>query len=65
VAAVTSVPPAGGTCPIIDLEILFSARYGREHEHFRSQRAAFENFPMTDEIARRAIDVQGLLAAGA
>jgi predicted nucleic acid-binding protein len=51
-----------GTCPIIDLEILFSARSGKEHDHFRAQREAFEYFPMTDEIARRAIEVQGLLA---
>ena len=51
-----------GTCPIIDLEILYSARNGPAHEHFRAQRVAFEYFPMTDEIARRAIDVQGLLA---
>ena len=50
-----------GTCPIVDLEILFSAR-GAEHVHFRRQREAFEYFPLTDEIARRAIDVQGLLA---
>jgi predicted nucleic acid-binding protein len=51
-----------GTCPVIDLEILYSARTGAEHDHFREQRAAFEYFPMTDEIARRAIEVQGLLA---
>jgi hypothetical protein len=51
-----------GTCPIIDLEILYSARTGTEHEHFRLQRAAFEHFPMTDEIALRAVEVQGLLA---
>jgi predicted nucleic acid-binding protein len=51
-----------GTCPIVDLEILFSARGGAEHVHFRRQREAFEYFPLTDEIARRAIDVQGLLA---
>jgi predicted nucleic acid-binding protein len=51
-----------GTCPIIDLEILYSARTGNEHEHFRAQRAAFEYFPMTDEIAQRAVEVQGLLA---
>jgi predicted nucleic acid-binding protein len=50
------------TCPIIDLEILYSARSGPEHDHFRSQRAAFEYLPMTDEIAQRALDVQGLLA---
>jgi len=51
-----------GTCPIIDLEILCSARTGAEHDHFRVQREAFEYFPMTDEIAQRAIGVQGLLA---
>lgn len=51
-----------GTCPVIDLEILYSARTGAEHEHFAAQRGAFEYFPMTDEIARRAIEVQGLLA---
>jgi predicted nucleic acid-binding protein len=51
-----------GTCPIIDFEILYSARTGSEHDHFRAQRAAFEYFPMTDEIAQRAVEVQGLLA---
>ena len=51
-----------GTCPIVDLEILFSARSGDEHAHFRRQREAFEYFPLTDEIARRAVEVQGLLA---
>jgi predicted nucleic acid-binding protein len=51
-----------GTCPIIDMEILYSARTGREHDHFRSQRASFDYFPLTDEIAQRAIEVQGLLA---
>jgi len=51
-----------GTCPIVDLEILFSARTGAEHAYFRLQREAFEYFPLTDDIARRAIDVQGLLA---
>jgi predicted nucleic acid-binding protein len=51
-----------GTCPIVDLEILFSARTGAEHSHFRAQREAFEYFAMTDEIAQRAVEVQGLLA---
>lgn len=54
-----------GTCPVIDLEILYSARNAAEHDHFRRQRGAFEYFPLTDEIARRAIDVQGLLATRA
>ena len=51
-----------GTCPIVDLEILYRARTGTEHTHFRRQREAFEYFPLTDEIARRAVEVQGLLA---
>jgi predicted nucleic acid-binding protein len=51
-----------GTCAIIDLEILYSARTGNEHQHHRTGRAAFEYFPMTDEIAQRALEVQGLLA---
>jgi predicted nucleic acid-binding protein len=51
-----------GTCPVVDLEILFSARTGAEHTHFRRQREAFEYFPLTDEIARRAVEVQGMLA---
>lgn len=51
-----------GTCPIIDLEILYSARTGSVHDHFRAQRGAFEYFPMTDEIVQRAVEVQGLLA---
>jgi len=51
-----------GTCAIVDLEILYSARTGKEHDHFRSQRSAFEYFPTTDEIAQRAIEVQGMLA---
>jgi predicted nucleic acid-binding protein len=51
-----------GTCPIIDLELLYSARTGSEHDHFRAQRTAFEYFPMTDGIAQRAVEVQGLLA---
>jgi predicted nucleic acid-binding protein len=51
-----------GTCSIIDLEILYSTRNGEEHDHFRAQREAFEYFPLTDEIARRAIQIQGELA---
>jgi predicted nucleic acid-binding protein len=51
-----------GTCLIIDLEILYSARTGAEHSHYRAQREAFEYFAMTDEIAQRAVEVQGILA---
>jgi predicted nucleic acid-binding protein len=51
-----------GTCPVVDLEVLYSARTGAEHDRFRTQRTAFEYFPMTDEVAQRAVEVQGLLA---
>lgn len=51
-----------GSCAIIDLEILYSTRTGAEHDHHRAGRNAFEYFPLTDEIAQRAIEVQGLLA---
>ncbi|MEY9888161.1 putative nucleic acid-binding protein [Catenulispora sp. MAP5-51] len=54
-----------GTCPIVDLEILYSVRSGAEHDHFSARRRAFEYFPLTDEIAQRAIEVQNLLAHGA
>ena len=54
-----------GTCPIIDLEILYSARNGAEHDRYRAQRSAFDYFPLTDEIAQRAIEVQNLLAQSA
>jgi predicted nucleic acid-binding protein len=63
-AAITPLVDRGllGTCAIVDLEILYSARNGAQHQHVRAQRAAFDYFPMTDEIARRAVEVQGLLA---
>jgi predicted nucleic acid-binding protein len=51
-----------GTCGIIDLEILYSARSGNEHDEFLADRRDFEWFPTTDEIVTRAIEVQGLLA---
>jgi predicted nucleic acid-binding protein len=54
-----------GTCPIVDLEILYSARNGPEHDEYRDDRLAFEYFPLTDEIAQRAIEVQNLLAQSA
>jgi len=51
-----------GTCAIIDLQILYSTRTGDEHHHHRAGRAAFEYFPLTDQITQRALEVQGLLA---
>jgi predicted nucleic acid-binding protein len=51
-----------GTCAIIDLEILYSTRTRAEHDHDHTGRATFEYFPLTDEIAQHAIEIQGLLA---
>lgn len=51
-----------GTCGIIDLELLYSARNGVEHDEFRADRNEFEWFPITNEVVTRAIEVQGLLA---
>src|SRR5262245_31509756 len=50
------------TCPIVDLGILFSVRPGVEPVRFRRQRQELACFPLTDEIARRASEVQGLHA---
>jgi predicted nucleic acid-binding protein len=51
------------TCAIIDLEVLFSARNGEEHEKIRRRRAlAYPSVPFTEEILQRAIAVQGDLA---
>jgi len=51
------------TCSIIDLEVLFSARNGEEHEKVRQRRAlAYQVVPVTEEIFQRAIEIQGELA---
>lgn len=51
------------SCSIIDLEVLYSARNGEDHEAIRQRRAfAYLSVPITEEIMRRAIAVQGLLA---
>jgi predicted nucleic acid-binding protein len=51
------------TCAIIDLEVLFSARNAEEHRIIRQRRElAYAYVPLTDEVFRRAISVQGTLA---
>jgi predicted nucleic acid-binding protein len=51
------------TCAVIDLEVLFSARNGEEHEKIRQRRAlAYLSVPFTEEILQRAIAIQGELA---
>jgi hypothetical protein len=51
-----------GTTGIIDLEMLYSARSGDEHDRVQQRRQAFEWFPTTDEVVSRAIEVQNSLA---
>ncbi|MDE0161025.1 MAG: PIN domain nuclease [Acidimicrobiaceae bacterium] len=50
------------TCPIVDLEVLCSARSFDDYEDVRSERMALRSFPMTEPIAVRALEVQRLLA---
>lgn len=51
------------TCPIIDLELLFSARNEAEHRSLRAELAVLRSFPIDERITDRAVEVQGLLAA--
>lgn len=51
------------TCSITDLEVLYSARDGREYEEWRADRArAYELIPIEQPTLNRAVEVQGLLA---
>lgn len=50
------------TCPIVDLEVLYSARSFDHYEQVRSERMALTSFPMTEQIAVRALEVQRRLA---
>ena len=50
------------TCPIIDLELLFSVRSGPQHAELRRQLQAMRSYPVDKIVTDRAIDVQGLLA---
>ena len=50
------------TCPIVDLEVLYSARSLGDYEGVRSERMALTSLPMTEQIAVRALEVQHGLA---
>lgn len=50
------------TCPIIDLELLFSVRNHSEHAELRQELKSMPSFPIDQEVTDRAIEVQGLLA---
>ena len=50
------------TTPIIDLEILYSARSLNDYESILSERRALPSFPLTEESTDRATEVQHGLA---
>lgn len=50
------------TCPIVDLEILFSARSASDYERIRAERRALPNRPVTADVTDRALEVQHMLA---
>lgn len=50
------------TCPIIDLEILYSARSLADYEAVLAERRSLVSYPITEQVTDRAIDVQHQLA---
>jgi predicted nucleic acid-binding protein len=50
------------TCPVIDLEMLYSARSRAEYDAMRSERFGITSYPLSAEVGERALDVQHLLA---
>ena len=51
------------TCPVIDLEVLFSARTPAEYVQVREDRSrAYEYLPVDERVWRRAEAVQAVLA---
>ncbi len=50
------------TCPIIDLEVLYSARSPADYEAIRAERFGLTTYPLTPEVTDRALEVQRLLA---
>ena len=50
------------TSPIIDLEVLYSARSLADYDEILAERRALPSFPITEDVTDRAIDVQHRLA---
>lgn len=50
------------TCGMVDLEVLYSARNGDEHDHMEAERRSLNWLPMNDEIWIRAREVQRIQA---
>lgn len=63
-AALRPLVDAGlvATCWMVDLEMLYSARSGAEHDQVRAERRGFTWLAMPDEVGDRAIEVQAELA---
>lgn len=54
---------AVGTCPVIDLEVLYSARSRGDYDSVRLERFGLVNYPLSAAAGERALDVQHELAA--
>jgi len=50
------------TCALIDLELLYSARTGTDHDEIRFDRSLLPRISCGDNAMERALEVQGLLA---
>lgn len=50
------------TCPIIDLEVLYSARSLSDYENILAERRALPSYPITEIVTDRAIEIQHQLA---
>lgn len=49
------------TCPIIDLELLYSTRSGADHAQLRGELRAMRSYDVDRQVTARAVEVQGLL----
>ncbi|MDE0134465.1 MAG: PIN domain nuclease [Acidimicrobiaceae bacterium] len=50
------------TCPIIDLEVLYSARSRSDYEDILVERGSLPSLPIDEAVSERAVAVQRLLA---
>ena len=50
------------TCPIIDLEVLYSARSRSDYEDILVERGSLPSLPIDEAVTERAVAVQRLLA---
>ena len=53
---------AVATCPIIDLEVLYSARSFSDYEQILAERRSLVSYPITEAVTGRALAVQHGLA---